>query len=167
MRARRILSNQKDMEINLREAKEQEAPEILRVMQAAFLEYNGVLDPPSGVHHETVESVKQKLQTGNFVLAEINYEIVGCVFYENKVSYVDLGRLSVIPQHRRQGIGRMLIDYVEQKARQNQIPNVRLGVRMVLVNLRRYYEGLGYKIISLETHAGYAEPTYVLMEKAV
>lgn len=161
------MSSEETMQVTLREAKEKEAAEILHVMQVAFLEYKGKLDPPSGVHHETIESIKQKSQTGNFVLAEINDEIAGCVFYEKKASYVELGRLSVIPQHRKQGIGRMLIDHVEQKARQNQIPNVRLGVRMVLVNLRRYYEGLGYKSFSLETHKGYAEPTYVLMEKAV
>jgi ribosomal protein S18 acetylase RimI-like enzyme len=107
------------------------------------------------------------MQTGNFVLAEINHEIVGCVFYENKGSYMDLGRLSVIPEYRHHGIGRMLIDYVEQKAGQNQIPYVRLGVRVVLDTMRQYYEGLGYKTVSLETHEGYAEPTYVLMEKAV
>lgn len=155
------------MEVILREADEREAQGILDVMQTAFREYVGKLDPPSGVHHETLESVKQKMQTGNFVLAEINDEIVGCVFYEKKGSYMDLGRLSVIPQHRNQGIGRMLIDYVEQKARQNQIPNVRLGVRVVLNTVRRYYEALGYKTISLESHGGYTEPTYAVMEKVV
>jgi predicted N-acetyltransferase YhbS len=155
------------MEINLREAEEKEAPEILHVMQAAFREYKQTLDPPSGVHHETIESIKQKFQTGNFIVAEINHEIVGSVFYQNKGSYVDLGRLSVVPKYRRQGIGKMLINEVEEKATQNQIPNVRLGVRIVLTGLRQYYEGLGYKIISFETHQGYSEPTYILMQKAV
>lgn len=155
------------MQIIIREAEEKEAPEILQVMQTAFLEYKGIIDPPSGVHHETVESVKQKLQTGNFVLAEINHEIVGCVFYQNKGPYFNLGRLSVIPQYRNQGIGRMLITDVEEKARKSQIPCVRLGVRIVLTTLRQYYEGLGYKVVSFETHEGYSEPTYVLMEKAV
>src|ERR1043165_8734571 len=115
------------MTVFLREAQEQEASEILRVMQAAFLEYNGVLDPSSGVHHETTESVKQKIQAGNFILAEINHEIVGSVFCENKGSYMDLGRLSVIPKYRNQGIGKMLINKVEDIARQNHIPTVRLG----------------------------------------
>lgn len=155
------------MQIVLREAEQQEAPEILYVMQAAFSEYKGVLDPPSGVHDETIESVKQKFQTGDFVLAEFNHEIIGCVFFENKGSYMDLGRLSVIPQCRNQGIGRMLIDYVEKKARQNQIPTVRLGVRIILNTLRQYYEGLGYGIVSFETHEGYSKPTYVVMEKAL
>ena len=155
------------MAVFLREAQEQEASEILRVMQAAFMEYNGVLDPPSGVHHETTESVKQKIQAGNFILAEINHEIVGCVFCENKGSYMDLGRLSVIPKYRNQGIGKMLISQVEDIARQNQIPNVRLGVRIALDTVRLYYERLGFRIISFETHAGYSQPTYVLMEKAV
>ncbi len=155
------------MQIILREAEEKEAPEILHVMQTAFLEYQGVLDPPSGVQHETIDSVRQKFQIGNFILAEINHEIVACVFYENKGAYVDLGRLSVIPQYRNQGIGKMLIDNVEKKARENHIPNVRLGVRVVLNTLRQYYEGLGYKIVSFETHEGYSEPTYILMEKAV
>ena len=155
------------MNIILREAEEKEAPEILHVMQAAFLEYDGKLNPPSGVQHETIESVKQKIRTGNFVVAEVNHETVGCAFYEDKGSYVDLGRLSVIPQYRNQGIGKMLIGYVEKKAREKQIPSVRLGVRVVLNALRQYYEGLCYKVISFETHEGYSEPTYVLMEKAL
>ncbi|MEO5742749.1 MAG: hypothetical protein ABIS29_19350 [Vicinamibacterales bacterium] len=49
-------------QITLREAVPEDAPTLLRLMQEAFQEYEGVLDPPSGAHHETIDTVRRKLE---------------------------------------------------------------------------------------------------------
>jgi hypothetical protein len=38
-------------------------------------------------------------------------------------------------------------------------------VRLALPRQRAYYERLGYRAIHVLTHAGYTEPTYLMLEK--
>ena len=153
--------------MELRQAAEQDIPTLLTVLHAAFEEYRGQLDPPSGVHQETGETLRQKMQAGNAVLARVNNQVVGCVFFELEDDHLYLGRLSVLPQYRQQGVGRALIAYVEDRARVLNIARVQLGVRLALAALREYYERLGYQPIRYAAHEGFAEPTYVMMEKKV
>jgi ribosomal protein S18 acetylase RimI-like enzyme len=151
--------------IQLRQANDSKAPLLLSILHAAFEEYRGWLDPPSGVHAETIESIQAKLKTATAVIAYVGDEAAGCVFYEQENEHIYLGRLSVLPQFRKSGIGRELIDYVEAQAVNLGVPRVQLGVRIALPRLKAYYEKLGYRIISYETHPGYTQPTYVTMEK--
>ncbi|MEW6737631.1 MAG: GNAT family N-acetyltransferase [Acidobacteriota bacterium] len=149
----------------LQEATTKDAPAILAVMQAAFEEYRGKLDPPSGVHKENLESVLEKLQSSQVVLAIVEETVAGSVFYEIKDGYLHFGRLAVLPEFRRAGIGRALISYLEAKARELALPGVRLGVRIVLDQLHTYYQRLGYRVIEYRSHQGYSDPTYLIMEK--
>ncbi len=151
----------------LRRAQEDDAPLLVSILHAAFAEYEGQLDPPSGVHNETIDTVLQKLQEGHAVLAFLDAEAVGCVFYEPESDYVYLGRLSVLPQHRKQGVARALIDYVEQQAVILQRPRVLLGVRTAIPRLQAYYARLGYHLLRYAMHEGYSEPTYAILEKEI
>ena len=151
--------------IQLYQANESDAHTLLAILHAAFDEYRERLDPPSGVHAETIESVQSKLKTASAVIALVENEVAGCVFYEKENEHVYLGRLSVLPQFRKLGIGRALIDYVEAQAANLKVFRVQLGVRIALPHLKTYYEQLGYRIVSNETHPGYTQPTYEMMEK--
>ena len=57
------------------------APLVYAIMQAAFEEYRGVLDPPSGVHAETVEAVVRAMAEGGAVLAWLGETAVGSARY--------------------------------------------------------------------------------------
>lgn len=151
--------------MTLRGAAPGDAATIVNVMQHAFQEYAGVLNPPSGVHKETTESVRDKIKTGQWVLAERAGEPVGCVWYELRGDHVYLGRLSVPPEFRGSGIAGTLIEYVEAQARAHNIFCVELSVRIVLEKMRDMYERRGYQARRCETHAGFTEPTYVVMQK--
>lgn len=153
--------------IQLHQANETEASLLLEIMQAAFEEYRGQFDPPSGVHAETLETIQTQLKTASAVIALVRDETAGCAFYEPEGDHLYLGRLSVLPQFRKLGIGRALIDYVEAQAASFKIPRVQLGVRLALPHLKAYYERLGYRVIRYETHPGYSQPTYLTMEKDV
>jgi predicted N-acetyltransferase YhbS len=152
-------------DITLREATDGDIPALVVVLKAAFEEYRGRLDPPSGAHAETVVKLREVLRTARAVLALAGDEIVGCVFYAPSGDHVDLFRLAVLPMQRRRGIARALIGYVEARVRELGLPRVQLGVRVALPNNRAYYERLGYRFIEARTHAGYAEPTFVILEK--
>jgi len=151
--------------MTIREAVKDEASTLLWLMQMAFQEYAGVLDPPSGVHVETIETVRRKLTAGGAALALVDEQAVGFAFYEPHGDGLYFGRLSVLPEFRNQGIGAALLHYVEQRARNIGAAGVTLGVRLQLPHLVARYERLGYRITKYMTHAGYTAPTYVFMEK--
>ena len=151
--------------IRLFQATEQHAPQLLHIVHAAFEEYRGVLDPPSGVHAETLQDIRHKLETGGALMALSDGEPAGCVFYQPEAAHVYLGRLAVLPRYRRQGIGNALIQHVEALARELRVPRVQLGVRVALPGLRAHYEKLGYRLVRYGTHEGYEEPTYAILEK--
>jgi GNAT superfamily N-acetyltransferase len=149
----------------IREAGLSDAPTLLWLMQTAFQEYAGVLDPPSGAHQETIETVQRKLMSGAAALALVDGRPAGFAFFEPRGDLVYFGRLSVLPEFRNQGIGGALLKYVEQRAKDNGAAGVTLGVRLQLPHLVRRYERLGYRMTRYMTHAGYDTPTYVFMEK--
>jgi ribosomal protein S18 acetylase RimI-like enzyme len=151
--------------VTLREAAEADVAGLVALLIAAFEEYRGRLDPPSGAHNETEKQLRDTLRRAHAVLAHVGAEIAGCVFYAPKRNYVDLFRLAVLPAYRRRGIGRALIEYVEGRALALGIPCVQLGVRIALPANRAYYERMGYRFVEARTHTGYAEPTYVILEK--
>jgi ribosomal protein S18 acetylase RimI-like enzyme len=151
----------------LREAGADDLLAALAVLHAAFEEYRAWLDPPSGVHRETVESLRAYLARGHLTLALLQSEIVGCVLYHAEEDHVYFGRLSVLPAARNRGIARTLVDHVEARTCDLGLPRVRLSVRIALPHNRAYYERIGYRFVEARTHTGYSEPTYVVLEKAL
>jgi GNAT superfamily N-acetyltransferase len=154
-------------EVFVREARRDEAKLLRDVLVRAFHEYEGRLDPPSGVHSETVASLANKLTEGGALICEAGGIVAGCIFYVPKEGYLYVGRLAVLPEFRRGGIGELLLRAAERRAGELGLFRVRLGVRLALEKLRAYYEARGYAPIALGCHAGYTEATYVEMEKAL
>jgi iron complex transport system substrate-binding protein len=154
-----------DQSILLREATAADIPTLLRLIHTAFAEYEGQLDPPSGAHAETLESLSNALHFGSAALASVDGEIGGCVFYSPKDGHVYIGRLAVLPAFRRFGVGKSLMRYAEQRAGELGFRRVQIGVRLALPHLHAYYENLGYVRVRDETHPGYKKPTYTVMEK--
>jgi predicted N-acetyltransferase YhbS len=152
-------------DIALRAATEGDVPIIVALIHAAFKEYAGALDPPSGAHNESAEKLRQAMQTERGVLALLGEQVLACVLYRAESDYMYFGRLAVLPAYRNRGVSALLIAYVEQRARELGLPRVQLGVRVALPQLRARYERLGYRVIEQRSHAGYAEPTYLVMEK--
>jgi GNAT superfamily N-acetyltransferase len=153
------------MEWELRAATATDAETIAGLIRGAFAEYQGRLDPPSGAHRETTETVRAALLAGGGLLALVDGKPVGCVLYEARPSHLYFGRLSVLPAFRKRGLGHALIAAVERRARELGFSRLLLGVRLALTEQRASYERLGYRPLEAKTHPGYAEPTYLLMEK--
>ena len=152
-------------DLSLRAATEADIPTIVALLHAAFKEYDGVIDPPSGAHKENAEKIRAKLTTEHAVLAMLGEQTLACVFYRDEGDYMYFGRLAVLPAYRSRGIASVLISYVEAHARELGLPRVRLGVRVALPHLRARYERMGYRVIEEHRHTGYVEPTYLVMEK--
>lgn len=151
--------------IIIREAGEADIPTIVAITQAAFREYEGLLDPPSSVRDETPERVRAKLAEGVGLLAALADRAVGSVYYTPRDGHVYMGRLAVLPEFRRHGVGLALVGEVERRVRELGLPAVRIGVRVALPHLRGFYERMGYCVIAEHSHPGYSTTTFVTMEK--
>ncbi|MEJ3658876.1 GNAT family N-acetyltransferase [Actinomycetes bacterium KLBMP 9759] len=141
---------------------------IADAIRAAFAEYSGILVPESAALRETSESISSELRGGSAALvAEQNGLVLGCVMIQTIGSDLYLGRLAVRPSARRQGIGRVLVEAVEELARRRRHEGVRLGVRVQLASNRHFFSELGYREVARTAHAGFDHPTSITMRKAL
>jgi GNAT superfamily N-acetyltransferase len=76
-------------------------------------------------------------------------------------------RVAVDPAWQRQGIGKALMAWIHEYAKAGGYREVRVGVRRQLPSNLRFYEGLGYLVIAEHRHPGYAEVTWVTMQRPV
>jgi len=140
------------MAVRLRIASADDAPLVYQIMQAAFEEYRGVLNPPSGVHAETVDDVIRAMQEGGAVLAWLGDQAVGSARYAFHGKSCYIGRVSVLPQARGQGIASAMMTYIEGIAREHGCTWMEIAVREVLESNVRLYERLGYRVTEVYEH---------------
>jgi ribosomal protein S18 acetylase RimI-like enzyme len=123
-----------------------------QIMQDAFAEYIGVLQPPSGTHAETVEDVRRAMSAGGAILAWEDDTAIGSARYNRKPDHFYIGRVAVLPAYRGKGIASAMMAYLEGMARDAGVERVQIGVRMALPQNLALYQWLGYEIISIAPH---------------
>jgi diamine N-acetyltransferase len=72
-------------------------------------------------------------------------KVVGCVAFEQpdaRVGY--LNRLSVLPEHRGNGIGAKLVGHIFEQGRQKGVEQISIGIIAKHVVLKNWYLGLGF-----------------------
>lgn len=139
--------------------------EILDIIVRSFEHYRHTLIPTPSVFRETDASLREKLELGGGYFALAENKRVGFVSYELRETYVYLGRLSVLPEYRGLGIGKALIGAVEGIAHKHHLYQIRLNVRIALVENHTLFESVGFKKIASHKHNGFSEPTYIEMSK--
>jgi GNAT superfamily N-acetyltransferase len=149
----------------LRDAAAEDAEIVASLVRAAFEEYRGLLQPPSGGHSETDESVRSKLESSWAIIASVDGQDAGCIFYEPAGECMYLHRLGVLPAFRGSGVGRTLVEAVEARAKEDGYKGIRLGTRIVLSKNRAFYERQGYRLVGNGEKLWQGEPFYVVYEK--
>lgn len=129
-----------------------DAPLVYRIMRESFAEYDGVLQPQSGANRETLEDVQAAMQQGGAVLAWMGDVPAASARYRLDDDALYVGRVSVLPDYRRRGIGKAVMRYMEQVARRHGYSRVRVGVRMSLPANVALYQSLGYEIAEIADH---------------
>ncbi|GIV98265.1 MAG: hypothetical protein KatS3mg057_2922 [Herpetosiphonaceae bacterium] len=137
------------------------------VTQAAFAEQRGRIHDQAHVFRESLDELCEQLEAGwIFLLAEIEGMTVGVIRLTRREGELYVGRLAVVPAHRRKGIGRALMAAAEAWGRAWGLSTARLGVREELPENRAYYESLGYCAVErLETRSAPGRYFYVMRKK--
>ena len=139
--------------IEIKHAGSGDAPLVHAIIQAAFAEYIGAIPVPPGAMNETLPEVEQAISEGRVLLAWHDTEAVGTARYELRPDYLYVGRVAVLPTHRRRGIGKALMAHVEQMAPTLGRTRVRLGTRQSMPANLAFYEQLGYNVVGTEPHS--------------
>jgi ribosomal protein S18 acetylase RimI-like enzyme len=138
--------------VSVRLAEIDEAPVVREIMLLAYKEYEDTLPVTSGAHTETVEDVVADMEKGGAVLASEDGRFVGSARFRPEDTHLYVGRLAVLPSHRRRGVATAIMRFIEDHARTIGRDAIRLGVRDSLPSNVGLYKALGYEVASIGEH---------------
>ncbi|MBZ9966185.1 GNAT family N-acetyltransferase [Mesorhizobium sp. BR1-1-2] len=141
--------------------------EVLALILRAFAFMNGIIDPPSSAHLLTAETLRDKARRETGLLALGGNRIVGCIFALERTDHIYVGKLAVTPDCQGQGIGRLLMQAVQDFARSRGKAAIELQTRIELAGNQAAFARLGFRETVRTAHEGYARPTSVTMRKTV
>ena len=136
-----------------------------RLIREAFAVQGLATDPPSSALRETAASVAAHLAEHGGAALEAEGGLIGLVLWAERDAGLYLGRLAVSPAWRGRGAPRALIAAGEREARRRRLPRLHLRVRLALDDNRRLFLACGFVPVREGAHPGYAEPTFLVMEK--
>src|SRR6266496_5573929 len=136
-----ISTNARGSAISVRIAGREDTARITTIINSAFLEAEGFFVETNRID---LKNVHDFLETGNFLLAESDGTVHGCVYVEPRDDRAYLGLLAVDPALQHSGLGSVLMNAAEEYCRG-------LGASFMdikIVNLRRelpaFYQKRGY-----------------------
>jgi GNAT superfamily N-acetyltransferase len=140
----RNLNDRMTSSVLVRIAELKDAEGIAGVINSAFRRAEGFFIDEDRID---VESVRNFLGTGNFLLAEREGVLVGCVYVEpsgihERRAY--LGLLAVDPEHQQAGLGSLLMDRAEDYCRGLSCHFMDIKVVNLREELPGFYRRRGY-----------------------
>ena len=143
-----------------------DAPAVAALIRSAVAVVSNRVDPPLSALRETGEAIAGILAKGGGGAAiEQNDAIIACCIWQEKDGGLYFGRLAVAPAARGQGHAGRLLAAAEAEAHARGLPKLLLSTRLALASNRRLFAAHGFTEVARKAHPGYAEPTFVDMEK--
>lgn len=113
---------------------------------------------------ETLDGIEKDISRGlKILVAEEKNGLIGAVRFAPINSKLKLGRLAVLSEHRRRGIGSKLIEAVIKIAKNQKFKVIALDV-MEEKELIPFYEKFGFEIKSRQIHQNHHD---VFMERVI
>jgi len=128
--------------------------ELLGLIMRAFAPMDGVIDPPSSAHLLSTESLRDKAGQETVFLALQDGRIAGCVFALERSADFYVGKLAVEAEFQGQGIGRRLMQAVEDFARSRNKSAIELQTRIELTANHATFARLGFRETARTAHHG-------------
>jgi N-acetylglutamate synthase-like GNAT family acetyltransferase len=129
------------MPLQLRLAQDTDAERLMHLINAAFHKAEGYI---IGRDRADLELVRSLLAQGEFLVAEDNARLVGCVYLEHKGERAYLGLLSVSPERQKTGVGSILMRESEQRCVRNGCRFIDLKTLNLRTDNRAFYKRRGY-----------------------
>ncbi len=134
----------KPNELIIRKAVPEELSLILEIQIKAFTVYTTLFSaeqiPPL---IESIEQIQNDSNQKTILVACLNGKIIGSVRYEINLGVCHFDRLSVDPDHQKQGVGQKLVLNVESSVA-NKAHKICLETGLLASELVTFYSHLGY-----------------------
>jgi ribosomal protein S18 acetylase RimI-like enzyme len=123
-------------------------------MLQAFAEYAGALAVESSALVETVDDVVSMMRQGGAILAfaSNSQDAVGSARFKLEPGTLYVGRVAVLPTHRRLGIGSAMMRFLERVAMVHARDSITIQVRDSLPSNVGLYRSLGYTVARIDPH---------------
>jgi N-acetylglutamate synthase-like GNAT family acetyltransferase len=115
---------------------------LVRLINAAFLVERFFIEGD----RINAETIRNLMATGQFLIAQDDHGISGCVYMEPHGDRAYLGLLSVDPARQRSGLGSRLVAAAEDHARASGIRHMDLRIVDLRRELPEFYRRLGYQV---------------------
>jgi N-acetylglutamate synthase-like GNAT family acetyltransferase len=94
----------------------------------------------------SADEIVELMNTGEFLIAsDVSHAIVGCAYLKHDGERAYFGMLSIDPSRQGRGLGRILIDAVEARAREHGCRTMDIHIVNLREELPAYYRRLGYE----------------------
>lgn len=137
--------------------------ETLGLIKSSFAFMAGRIDPPSSVESLSLQKLNRMAQLGWVVV--IGKPVMACVVATPRPQSLYLGKISVDPSVRGQGVARALVEACESLAVKLGVNYLELQVRIELLENQRAFARMGFVKISDDCHSGYDRVTEITMQK--
>ena len=138
---------------------------ILQLIQEAFAEQSGKVNPPSSMNHLTVADVKSHAVNDAILAIESGGVLVACIFTTQQNNEIYLSKLSVALSARGKGHAKTLIESAGAFAQQRGILKLTLISRVELTENHAFFGHLGFEKTRESRHPGYDRPTEIHFER--
>ncbi len=128
--------------LRVRTAEPADIEALVRLINAAFLVERFFIEGD----RINAEAVRKLMGTGQFLIAQDDDGISGCVYVEPRAGSAYLGLLSVDPSRQRSGLGSRLVAAAEDHARASGIQYMDLRIVNLRQELPEFYRRLGYRV---------------------
>jgi len=129
-----------------------EAPLVRSIMRAAFAEYAGALPVESGANAESLADVVAAMRAGGAVLAFAGADAIASARFRPVADGLYVGRLAVLPAHRRRGVASKVMGFLEELAASLGHAAIQIEVRDSLPGNVALYRSLGYDVLRIDPH---------------
>ncbi len=137
--------------MNIREANETDIGVLVTLIRNSFRDVAErfeltVENCPKNLAFCTEEQIKTDFKKGlKYYILEENGQACGCVALEKAgPDFCYLGRLAVLPKHRRNGYGKALINHIFEQARKIGVQRVEIGMIAKDRKLKNWYRKFGF-----------------------
>ena len=152
----------------IRSLGEADAGTVAALIRLAFASLSATVEPPPSALRETAANIAAIFAAGGGGAGvDLDGRLVAACIWQPQEGGLYFGRLSVHPEARGRGLARALIAAAEAEALARGLPRVLLSTRLALADNRRLFAAMGFREVALQAHPGFAEPTFVDMEKSL
>lgn len=122
---------------------------------------NGV--PQLAALHDTEEDVLAAIKQGKVIVCRRNWQIVGtaCLDRTDNGDICYLRRFAVLSEYRGSGIGKLIFELAAEHLWETGCKEIRLFTAYQHRQLIRFYEKLGFEIMSVDDSGPYPRATLV------